>query len=87
VFLARPLQVEHNSVMAGLSLEDIQRLSVSERVQLAEQIWDTIVATPEALPIPEAQIRELDRRLKLYNESPEAAESWSTIRSRLTEFE
>jgi putative addiction module component (TIGR02574 family) len=51
--------------MARLSLEDIQQLSVSERVQLAEQIWDTIVEAPEALPIPEAQIRELDRRLKL----------------------
>ena len=73
--------------MASLSLEEIQRLSVSERVQLAEQIWDTIVATPEALPIPERQIRELDRRLKLHNENPDAAEPWSTIRSRLTELE
>jgi putative addiction module component (TIGR02574 family) len=73
--------------MARLSLEDIQQLSVSERVQLAEQIWDTIVEAPEALPIPEAQIRELDRRLKLHNENPEAAEPWSTIRSRLTESE
>jgi len=73
--------------MARLSLEDIQQLSVSERVQLAEQIWDTIVETPEALPVPEAQIRELDRRLKLHNENPESAEPWSTIRSRLTESE
>jgi putative addiction module component (TIGR02574 family) len=73
--------------MARLSLEDIQQLSVSERVQLAEQIWDTIVEAPEALPIPEAQIRELDRRLKLHKENPEAAEPWSTIRSRLTESE
>ena len=73
--------------MARLSLEDIQQLSVSERVQLAEQIWDTIVAAPEALPIPEAQIRELDRRLKLHNENPEVAEPWSIIRSRLTEPE
>ena len=73
--------------MARLSLEDIQQLSVLERVQLAEQIWDTIVAAPEALPIPEAQIRELDRRLKLHNENPEVAEPWSIIRSRLTEPE
>ena len=66
--------------MARLSLDDIQRLSVSERVQLAEQIWDSIVETPDALPIPETQIQELDRRLKLHNEDPEAAQPWSTIR-------
>ena len=73
--------------MARLSLEEIQQLSVSERVQLAEQIWDTIVETPEALPIPDAQIHELDRRLKLHSEDPEAAQPWSTIRSRLTRSE
>jgi putative addiction module component (TIGR02574 family) len=60
--------------MARLSLDDIQRLSVSERVQLAEQIWDSIVETPDALPIPETQIHELDRRLKIHNEDPEAAQ-------------
>ena len=73
--------------MARLSLDDIQRLSVSERVQLAEQIWDSIVETPDALPIPETQVHELDRRLKIHNEDPEAAQPWSTIRSRLTEAE
>jgi len=73
--------------MARLSLDDIQQLSVSERVQLAEQIWDSIVETPEALPIPEPQIHELDRRLKLHSEDPESAQPWSTIRSRLTDSE
>jgi putative addiction module component (TIGR02574 family) len=73
--------------MSRLSLDEIQQLSVSERVQLAEQIWDSIVETPDALPIPESQIHELDRRLKLHNEDSEAAQPWSTIRSRLTESE
>jgi putative addiction module component (TIGR02574 family) len=70
--------------MARLSIDDIRRLSVSERVELAEQIWDSIVEAPDALPIPESQIRELERRLKLHNEGPEAAQPWSTIRPRLT---
>jgi len=73
--------------MTRLSLDDIQQLSVSERIQLAEQIWDSIVETPDALPIPESQIHELDRRLKLHNEDPEAAQPWSTIRSRFTDSE
>lgn len=73
--------------MARLSPDEIRQLSVSERVELVEEIWDTIQASPEALPIPEAQRQELDRRLKLHREDPGAAEPWSSIRSRLTHTE
>lgn len=73
--------------MSRLSPEEIRQLTVIERVELAEQIWDSILATPEALPIPEAQRQELDRRLKLHFEEPNAAQRWSSIRSRLTSNE
>jgi hypothetical protein len=33
--------------MAAPSLADIEQLSVAERIQLAEDIWDTIAASPE----------------------------------------
>jgi putative addiction module component (TIGR02574 family) len=73
--------------MARLSLDDIRRLSVAERVALVEEIWETIEASPDALPIPEAQRQELERRLKLHREDPTAAQPWSSIRSRLTQTE
>lgn len=69
--------------MARLSLDEIRRLSVAERVELVEEIWESIAASPDALPIPEAQRQELDRRLKLHQEDPDAAQPWSSIRSRL----
>ena len=71
--------------MGRISLEELRKLSVAERVELAEEIWETVAATPDALPIPESQRRELDRRLKLHIEDPAAAQLWSSIRSRLTE--
>jgi putative addiction module component (TIGR02574 family) len=73
--------------MARLSLDEIRRLSVAERVELVEEIWETIEASPDSLPIPEAQRQELDRRLKLHLENPGAAQPWSSIRSRLTQTE
>jgi putative addiction module component (TIGR02574 family) len=73
--------------MSRMSPDEIRQLTIAERVELAEQIWDSIVATPEALPIPEAQRQELDRRLKAHSEDPEAAQSWSSVRSRLTNAE
>lgn len=48
--------------MARPSPEDIARLSVAERVQLAEDIWNSIAADPGSLPLTEAQKLALDRR-------------------------
>ncbi len=42
---------------------DITRLSPAERLELLEQLWDSLSATPNALPLTEAQREELDRRL------------------------
>ncbi len=39
---------------------DISELSVAERLQMVEDIWDSIAAVPEAVPISEDQKRELE---------------------------
>ena len=51
--------------------------------RVIEEIWESIVASPESLPLPESQRRELERRLDLHQEDPEAAQPWETVRSRL----
>ncbi len=42
---------------------DIATLSQEERLQLLEQLWDSLSSTPEAIPLTDAQREELDRRL------------------------
>jgi putative addiction module component (TIGR02574 family) len=49
-------------------LSDILRMSVAERIQLVEDIWDSIAASPESIPVTDAQKAELDRRLQAYAE-------------------
>lgn len=44
-------------------LEDILRLPVDERIRLVERIWDSIAATPEAVPVTDVHKNELDHRL------------------------
>ncbi len=56
--------------MNATNLADVQKLSVSERIQLVEDIWDTIATTPEQIPVPQAQRNELDRRLAAYHKQP-----------------
>jgi putative addiction module component (TIGR02574 family) len=50
---------------------DITTLSRDEQLQLLERLWDSLSTKPTALPIPEAQREELDRRLdELDREGP-----------------
>jgi putative addiction module component (TIGR02574 family) len=69
--------------MTTIVLADIAQLSVSERIQLAEDIWDTIIVTPDELPLPEAQRVEIDRRLQAYLENPQPGASWEDVQQRI----
>ena len=42
---------------------DIANLSAEERLRLLEELWESLSATPEAIPLTNAQSEELDRRL------------------------
>lgn len=68
-------------------LSEILDLPVAERLRLVEEIWESILASPDALPLPESHRLELDRRLKLHREDPEAAEPWEVVRSRFPRSE
>ena len=59
--------------MATVPLSEILKLSVAERIQLAEDIWDSIAAEPEALPLTPVQRDELRRRSTAYRQNPDRA--------------
>ena len=69
--------------MARMTHEEIERLSIAERVSLVEEIWDSIAASPELLPLTEAQRRELDRRLALHELQPDRVTPWEEVRAKL----
>lgn len=70
--------------MSTPSINEIIQLSVSERIQLAEDIWDSIAANPEAVAVTDNQRQELDKRLEDYKKNPEAGSSWDEVRKRIT---
>ena len=61
-------------------LSEILRLPLEERIELLGEVWDTIAATPEDVPIPEWHVRELEQRLS--DPSPEYV-PWEEVRARL----
>jgi putative addiction module component (TIGR02574 family) len=63
---------------------DFLSLSVAERIQLAEDIWDSITAeNPDAVQLSPIQLRELQERLDAHDKDPSAAVSWDQVRAEL----
>ncbi|MSR63398.1 MAG: addiction module protein [Planctomycetes bacterium] len=67
----------------SFSLEDIQRLPIAERIKLVGDIWDSIAASEEAVPLSEAQRLELQRRLAEYERDPGAGKTWEEVKKSL----
>jgi putative addiction module component (TIGR02574 family) len=61
----------------------IDQLSVAQRILLVEEIWDSIAAEPEQIPITEVQKEDLQRRLAAYEADPKAGSSWEEVKARL----
>lgn len=64
-------------------LDEIRRMSVTDRLKLLDEIWETLLEEPEALPLSEAQAREIDRRLEAYREHGDRGISWEELDRRL----
>ena len=64
---------------------DILELSVAERIQIVEDIWDSISQKPDQLPVSEAEKLELDRRLANYEKNPDEGVEWEALKKNLLE--
>jgi len=58
-------------------------LTVAERIQLVEDIWDSISQTEEVLELSDAQRKELDRRIASHDARPDEAIPWASLRREL----
>ncbi|MBM3147144.1 MAG: addiction module protein [Actinobacteria bacterium] len=74
---------EHREAGMHSRLEDLERLTIAERIQLVEDLWDSISGAEEMLHLTDAQRAELDRRLAAHANRPDAAISWADLRAEL----
>ena len=64
-------------------MADVLELSVPERIQLVEDIWDSIAAVPQSVSLTQAQRDELDRRLEDYEAHPGDSVLWEDVKRRI----
>jgi putative addiction module component (TIGR02574 family) len=69
--------------MPHITAEDLFSLSIPERIQLVEDIWDSIAIQPEKVELTSDIKYELDKRLEEYEQQPQEQSSWDEVRSRL----
>jgi putative addiction module component (TIGR02574 family) len=65
------------------AIEDFKQLPVSERIQIVEDLWDTIANDSPAIGLTPSHIEELDRRLDALEALPEAGTPWNITRERI----
>ena len=70
-----------------MQVSEILQLSVAERIQIVEDIWDSISESPDELTLSEAEKAELDKRLESYRENPNEGIEWETLRKNLSKTE
>jgi putative addiction module component (TIGR02574 family) len=58
-------------------------LSVDEKIDYLQSLWDRITATPESIPVPDWHREILDERLKDLEADPGAGDSWDAVQERL----
>lgn len=64
-------------------ISKLKKLSISERILIVEELWDSIAAEQEQIELTDKQREELDRRIADYNLSPDEGYSWSEVKNIL----
>jgi putative addiction module component (TIGR02574 family) len=63
--------------------DEINRLDLSEKLLLVEDIWDSIATSNSEIPMPEWQKQELDRRYREYKEGNFWLHDWKAVHEGL----
>lgn len=72
--------------MTNAALRDeLRKLSLAERLELVEELWDSIAADCEREPFPlsDEQRADLERRLAEADADPAGGAPWDEVRERI----
>ena len=63
--------------------DEIDKLELSEKLLLVEDIWDSIAIGNAELPLPEWQKKELEKRYKDYKDGKVDLHDWKMVHEQL----
>jgi putative addiction module component (TIGR02574 family) len=64
---------------------DLFKLPAEERLQLAEELWESVAVEQEHSPVPEIVEQLVRERWAEYEANPESAVPWEEVKRRIRE--
>jgi putative addiction module component (TIGR02574 family) len=62
---------------------EIDKLDVDERLDLIEELWESLASDPNQVPVPEAHKAELDKRLDQIEAGDDEGIPWEEVLDRI----
>ena len=69
--------------MKKITATDALTLSIPERIQLVEDIWDTIAVDAGSIELTEDEKKIINERLNAYHQNPESGSPWEVVYKRI----
>ena len=69
--------------MKKITATDTLSLSIPERIQLVEDIWDTIAAESDSIELTDEEKKIIDERLEAYHRNPDLGSPWEDVFKRI----
>ena len=67
--------------MSYMMTDMIKSLSLSEKILLVEELWDSIAENNEYPELTASQAAELNRRIDSFHADPQQGRTWEEIRN------
>lgn len=77
---SRPMSEGEQMISDSPSIFD---LTPPEKLQLVDDLWDDLAATPEAVPVHDWQKEELARRKANLAQNPGSGLTWEEVKQRV----
>ena len=82
------IELERNGYLlskVGMNAEftHVFELTLSEKLQLVEDLWDSIASDPDQIPMLDWQKKELVRRRAAHLQNPDSGSAWETAKERI----
>lgn len=62
---------------------EIRNLSLDQRIDLVEQIWESVAEEESRFQLTDLQKQELEHRIDDHEKKPESGRSWEEIKKEL----
>lgn len=70
--------------MKKITVNDVRELPLPERIQLVEDIWDTIAIETASNELTKNEKRLIDRRLENHQNDSDAGLPWNDVYKKIT---